>query len=381
MDFELTTTDLLSKKRQIICYYYRGYVRLLTLFGVIASLSALFFFTFANFIYQTLLQIIHGYISQNRLTTLVNISKSIGSFLCLSCFIFTMAIVIKMILLYIFFPDWLKKQLSAIQETIVIGQTQNNYLLSLKNKQFTIKKSTSQLVTTFLEETQLKIGQRSAPFGLAPATLFLLTSKPIETLNTPSRCNWNKIFLFLFSFVMILGIMSACIFMVQTESHQELADEFNYQQGILSRTLSEPEVNDTVVTQIGDTPTDHIKEPNYLRLQGKELYMTTDSGTTWQFVPIKPEWLQEQQLLTRNLPQKNDWLEQTYNIESEFSWFIFSPNSESQSLYQLSSRDKGKTWQKSLITNQFGPIRYRKVTFFEDGSGVAVFSTTFSHSD
>ncbi|MFR3684424.1 MAG: WD40/YVTN/BNR-like repeat-containing protein, partial [Enterococcus sp.] len=103
------------------------------------------------------------------------------------------------------------------------------------------------------------------------------------------------------------------------------------------------------------------------------LYMTTDSGSAWSFVPLKPEWMRSgSYLLTSGEIPLGYWMDKTYNIAPDFSWFIYSDNEKELSF--LFSHDQGKTWQKSLVSENAQRIRYRKAQFFADGSGVLVYS-------
>lgn len=244
------------------------------------------------------------------------------------------------------------------------------------------KKIDSQLVTTALGY-QLRIGQRIAPLGLRFATLFVLSSEPVTISTNPTTIStWNKSFLQAFSLVLVLGLVISSVFMAQTPSQHELAKEFNSVSETQKKSIPEPENRDGLICQKGVTPTHVTDETNHLLLEENELYMTANSGATWQFVPIKADWLRAgDYTLTSGIIPLGFWMDKTYDIGPDFSWFIYSPDPANQSVYLLTSPDEGQTWQKSLIQNPLGPVRYRKASFFDDGSGVAVFSTTSTSSE
>ncbi len=92
------------------------------------------------------------------------------------------------------------------------------------------------------------------------------------------------------------------------------------------------------------------------------LYMTTDSGANWVFVPIDSQWLRfGEYTLTTGLIPEGYWMDNTYDISADFSWFIYSSGDD---VRLLTSRDNGKTWQTSIITQSVQPIRYRKAVFY-----------------
>lgn len=134
--------------------------------------------------------------------------------------------------------------------------------------------------------------------------------------------------------------------------------------------------SDELLTQQGKAPTKKVNQTNQLDLNGQtnELYLTTDSGTTWSFVPLKPKWLRSgSYLLTSGEIPMGYWMDKSYDVSKEFSWFIYSENEKE--LFFLLSMDNGKTWHQSLISEMAQRMRYRKAQFFADGSGVLVYSS------
>lgn len=382
MNSESILIDLLSKKKTISCHYYKSYARMLGLITFVAGSSALFFFVVASFIYRYFYQQTYDGITRQRLTTLFNFSKGIGLFICLGLLLVVMIITANMMFQSANFPRWLKKESKRLLDVAVSGQNPEYYFLSRNNQMFMIKKIDSQLVATSLSY-QLRIGQRIAPLGLRFTTLFILNSEPVTVPTNPTTIStWNKSLLQAFSLVIVLGLVGSTVFMAQTPSQQELAEEFDYVSEPKNRTTSDLENKDGLVCQKGGPPTHAIDETNHLLLEENELYMTTDSGATWKFVPIKADWLRAgDYTLTSGTIPLGFWMDKTYDIGPDFSWFIYSSDSAGQSVYLLTSLDKGQTWQKNLIDNRLGPVRYRKATFFDDGSGVAVFSTTSISSE
>ncbi|WP_288227802.1 oxidoreductase [uncultured Enterococcus sp.] len=67
------------------------------------------------------------------------------------------------------------------------------------------------------------------------------------------------------------------------------------------------------------------------------------------------------------------WMDKTYTVSKDFSWFIYSENEKD--LFFLASKDNGKTWQKALVSENAQRMRYRKAQFFADGSGILAYSS------
>lgn len=79
--------------------------------------------------------------------------------------------------------------------------------------------------------------------------------------------------------------------------------------------------------------------------------MTTDSGANWVFVPIDSQWLRfGEYTLTTGLIPEGYWMDNTYDISADFSWFIYSSGDD---VRLLTSRDNGKHGKRLLSPNQF----------------------------
>ncbi|TVT00744.1 oxidoreductase [Enterococcus durans] len=106
----------------------------------------------------------------------------------------------------------------------------------------------------------------------------------------------------------------------------------------------------------------------------KKLYMTTDQGKQWRFVPLALDWVRfGDYTLTSGTIPVGYWMDKTFDLSPDFSWFLYSP--DQQDVYMLTSTDAGKTWGKNLITNHGERVRYRKATFLNSDQGIVMLST------
>lgn len=68
-------------------------------------------------------------------------------------------------------------------------------------------------------------------------------------------------------------------------------------------------------------------------------------------------------------------MEDTYQIGKDFSWYLYTTEAgDYLNLYLLISNDNGNSWQKRQIGEKVSGLRYRKVQFFENGSGIVAIS-------
>jgi|SRR5699024_618941 len=108
-------------------------------------------------------------------------------------------------------------------------------------------------------------------------------------------------------------------------------------------------------------------------LEGEELHITYNEGDDWIQVPI------DKDLLFQGEYQGNETelIEDSYILSEDIVAFLYAEETNEEQIYKILlsySRDQGKTWEDSVITDSFSPMRFRKVDFLDDQFGYVILS-------
>lgn len=380
MNSELLMIDLLPEKRVIQQTFQQGYRRLLGVIALLLTLSSFFFFGLGTVCYRYFLPSIRDSVNIERLTNLYHFAIGVGLLIGLLGLISILFIFIKMARLSSSFPNWLKKQSKKMLGLSIEQSNQHYFLVSNNaNKNMVLDKKKCQLIATTLDGQSIMVGNEPILFGIYRPRLFLLNGEPKQTSNFVTTNPRNKLMVSALAICLVGGVIG---------SFSYLNRPIAYSESDSSEEIVEPidpplADNQGLISQTEATPTDKA-DSFHLQMVGNnnELFMTTNSGAQWQFVPIKGEWLRagDYTLTTGTVPW-GQWMEKTFELSPDFSWFLYSPDDVSASveapfrLYSLASTDNGVTWYQSKLAEFSLPIRYRKATFFDDGRGVVVVST------
>lgn len=135
--------------------------------------------------------------------------------------------------------------------------------------------------------------------------------------------------------------------------HQDLYGGHSEPAKSIASSEAAPLSSDDLIVQQGTAPEKRTNQANQLDLNNEthKLYMTTDSGSTWSFVPLKPEWMRSgSYLLTSGEIPLGYWMDKTYNIAPDFSWFIYSDNEKSCLLiFPRSREDMAKSSSQRML--------------------------------
>ena len=108
-------------------------------------------------------------------------------------------------------------------------------------------------------------------------------------------------------------------------------------------------------------------------LQKEELNLTYNAGNVWVKVPIDTESLFQGEYRGN----KTELIEDSYLLTEDIAAFLYAEETHqdyAQSVLLKYSRDQGATWQDSVITDSFAPMRFRKVDFLNDSFGYVILS-------
>lgn len=384
MNQELFIIEMLSAKNQIIAQDKQNTRKKIKIYLTALITCGIVFFGISTVVYRFLKPQIQSLFYSQRLTHLYYLALLIGGVSLLFITISLISSIARSWYLRHRFENWLEKNAPAILAYTSIYQDQTYYYLAQKAGQkpkLRLKKTdTVQLLET-LDGYPIMLGHHLGFAGFSTSQIFLLQKEP-EKLPANRQYFFNKQLIWYggSAIILLLGMTGVYHYAF----HEPTAGEFttpstSHMHGAsMMQKPSHHDSNQTsagLVEQQGKTPDMTVSQTTKLYLDSSdELYMTTDSGKNWSFVPLKPDWLRSgDYTLTSGTIPVGYWMDKSYDLSKDFSWFIYSQ--DEKHLYLLISKDNGKTWSKSLVSDDAERIRYRKANFFADGSGVLVYTT------
>lgn len=369
MALEILIINLLSSREAIISTEKRNLYRKILLLLVLALCTFLLFILFPTFLKYFSEQKYTQLLFLRRTRLLYVLSTMTGSLLILFC---TILLIIKSIQLYQLnkkFPSWIEKEArQTLAQRFFVQDNLTYYILKEENRspKKQILKEDCQLLTTTFEGQEILYAQERQFFGCKKGLFLILTEKPpylAKPLNhsfyNSRRLTFSTLGVGMLSLSMAYYYASSGIISFEEETTESLpftAPDFD-QGGLLP--------------QQGVTPNYPAQQTNdlYWSQESNELFMTTNQGLAWQFVPITPEALRfGSYLLTSGSLPTWEWMDKSFQISSDFSWFIFSNIHGDVSF--LVSENNGQTWNNYFVTKEPERVRYRKATFFTPDNGI-----------
>ncbi|WP_163970433.1 WD40/YVTN/BNR-like repeat-containing protein [Oceanobacillus halotolerans] len=139
-----------------------------------------------------------------------------------------------------------------------------------------------------------------------------------------------------------------------------------------------PELNQPNEMQENTNPSNELEQPyaqplqpvnndtiSYT-LQNDELNITYNKGKDWVRVPVEKGQLFDGEYNGN----KQELIAGSYILNENRAAFLYKQGRT----FLIYSLDQGKTWQESVVTETFPPIRFRKVDFLNDQFGYVVLS-------
>lgn len=379
MNPELFIIELLSSKEKIRAYDKENRQRnLLAIFGYLIGVCIIFF-GLGTLFYQIFRWRVRSITSGYIIEGLYYFSLAVGVIGVLFLLVMLFKTIFDGLQLRYAYDRWLEKNVKRMLNTPYVFQERDYYYLSAKPPVARIRLTKTECIslTTTLDDLELQLGRKPQFPGIGTNQLFMLQGEPKLMPQTYSKAHSFNQTALIAMLGLLLAAMAGVSYYVGSTFYQNLyghrsAEETTYE----SSTTDVRVTADGLLEQQGQAPDRQVSQTSQLELvtESDELYLTTDNGNNWSFVPLKPEWLRfGSYLLTSGEIPYGYWMDHTYNISPDFSWFIYSQNQEDIDF--LFSKDNGQTWQKSTISGRAGWVRYRKAQFFADGSGVLVYST------
>jgi hypothetical protein len=145
------------------------------------------------------------------------------------------------------------------------------------------------------------------------------------------------------------------------EQHSELtATERNHP-------IEEQETQESVPPQQNPVQPIYIDDTIGYSLQNDQLQVTFNKGSDWVLVPVEKEKLYSGEYSGN----KQELIENSFILTQNWAAFLYS---EGNSLKLKYSINQGETWEDSVVTDQYPPIRFRKVEFLNDSFGYVIVS-------
>lgn len=111
----------------------------------------------------------------------------------------------------------------------------------------------------------------------------------------------------------------------------------------------------------------YVSERIVYSLDNDGLNISFNSGTDWVTVPVEKDDLFSGEY-TGN---KQELIENSFILTEERALFLYT---EGKGVHIVYSLNQGSTWQDAVVTEQFPPMRFRKVAFLNDEFGYVILS-------
>ncbi|NWQ42763.1 oxidoreductase [Bacillus sp. EB106-08-02-XG196] len=140
--------------------------------------------------------------------------------------------------------------------------------------------------------------------------------------------------------------------------------------------LTTPELKQPIEeqdTKVSETPQPSPLQPIFeddsigYSLQNNQLQITFNKGSDWVIVPVENAKF----FAGEYNGNEQELIENSYILTQNRSAFLYSEGSSIKLKYSL---NQGETWEDSVITVQYPPIRFRKVEFLNESFGYVIIS-------
>lgn len=371
MDNELLIIELLSTKQKIMTIIKKQTKKMSVMLGFYFIGALFFFYGLARVVYQYLLNRGISYSSIDRVTNLYGFSKACGFFVMVILFLLFSFLWGRYHHISRHFDQWIEKRVeNHFYAKAPIQDFPSIFLFEKNELKMTVAKKDCFFLSKTIDDVSLFLGIYKW-HGMDRYAIFIETDETMETVPE-IRTVFSRHFalgagllllglggaFFYASGGPISGIHGSTIAKGAVTHSSERSDDGNL--------LKDPKKEvQLVASQTNDLKIDQ---------ETKKLYMTTDQGKQWRFVPLELDWVRfGDYTLTSGTIPVGYWMDKTFDLSPDFSWFLYSP--DQQDVYMLTSTDAGKTWGKNLITNHGERVRYRKATFLNGDQGIVMLST------
>lgn len=373
MEKELFIIEMLSSKSLIIASDKQNKRKLFLVLLIILLIILTIFWGIGSLVFFDLNTKVVGILYRNQIKGLYVFSITLGAILGSVILLVMMRNLWDSWKMKNHFEQWIEIQANLLETYPSVYSGQNNFYLTRIDSteyQIKIKKNPIVRIPVIINESEVYLGRRVRIPGVINTTqLFIFPTATIpvyDESNLKHGNNWKIIG----SLIIIAGVV-----IVGTINYILGSDKFLFYSQP-EPTLTSTDTSDLIeaveegglISQIGATPSQPGGNVFELSIsQENELFQTINAGNSWQFVPIKVDWLRAGHYTTTDgEPPIGYWLDKTFQVAEDFSWYIYSP--DNLNLYFLKSMDGGVTWQTTPVSSQlYNGLRYRKGYFFNFG--------------
>lgn len=160
--------------------------------------------------------------------------------------------------------------------------------------------------------------------------------------------------------MVIVGVTVATYFF---EKHTELTTS-GQSQPIEKHEAQEPEPE---TSQSSTFQPIYVDDSIGYSLQNDQLQVTFNNGSDWVIVPVEKVKL----FAGEYNGNEQDLIVNSYILTQHRAAFLYSEGDSIKLKYSL---NRGKTWEDSVVTPQYPPIRFRKVEFLNETFGYVIIS-------
>jgi hypothetical protein len=145
-----------------------------------------------------------------------------------------------------------------------------------------------------------------------------------------------------------------------------------------NQTTEKPDTQESVQSQPSPLQPIYVDDPIGYSLQHDQLQITYSNGDEWAEVPIEKETLFEGEYSG----DEQELIQNSFILTRDRAAFLYADDSSTgsvdsaygKSIKLIYSLDKGKTWENAVVTEQYPPIRFRKVEFINESFGYVIVS-------
>jgi hypothetical protein len=135
----------------------------------------------------------------------------------------------------------------------------------------------------------------------------------------------------------------------------------------LNQPIEEPDTQKSEPSHPSSLQPIYVDDSIGYSLQNDQLQITYNNGGDWVVVPVEKEKL----FAGEYNGNKQDLIGNSYMLAQNRAAFIYSEGSSIKLKYSL---NQGKTWEESVVTEQYPPIRFRKDEFLNESFSYVIIS-------
>ncbi len=385
MDKELLLIDLLAEKATIHSFFKGYFKKRLGVLLVSALSTSLFFFGFSQIVFNTLSQQTANPFYLQRLDSLLNVSHFLG-YVFLVCFALLMVLsILQFFKIFSHFQEWLTHVISQMEHLEILEEDSRcfYFINQLDDKEQPTKKAilkrSIKKIEAIENDQMIWIGHSPTTLGIYQVYLLQEPQRELGQISHDRKTIKNKLLYSLIG-ITLLSVLLSYSFLRSPFNRTDLTafpevtvdsdDDLMIKEGEILTGDSNAPINKQSDVQMA-----------YFYDATKDRYFqTTNYGDSWQEVPISAAATHrgDYTLTTGSIPV-DYFMDHTYDISPEFSWYLYSPKEAVDGKLDLNflvSKDNGVTWENHEIGQFSERLRFRSLQQLKNGQLMLTTSTS-----